>query len=238
MSTLRGIWILPINSTIHVIMTSNYVIVSIKVWPEVVNVEYIILCKFVGRIFQQFLEAASDYRQVVGSRKARSEQFKLHGNYFRGWIGERLLLLKVRDGGGGHYVHGFISEQKSSQKHNLSQPIYTSYVPIIGNDSVLSETVIFQHSGRKYHTSLYLNWLAHCKDWVACEFRTRISSPHVACFRLQGSGDNPNGYEKMRELPHQSWGRLSPSLRGTQRKFLENICSENDLRFRILGNTC
>ena len=54
-------------------MTSNYVIVSIKVWPEVVNVEYIILCKFVGRIFQQFLEAASDYRQVVGSRKARSE---------------------------------------------------------------------------------------------------------------------------------------------------------------------
>lgn len=49
MATLRGIWILPINWTDDVIMTSNYAIVFIKLYYDVENDEYIILCNFGGR---------------------------------------------------------------------------------------------------------------------------------------------------------------------------------------------
>ena len=54
MANLRGIWILPINQQYDVTITSNYVIVSIKLCLDVGNDECIILCSFCGCIMSGF----------------------------------------------------------------------------------------------------------------------------------------------------------------------------------------
>ena len=54
MSTLREIWILPIIQQHDVIMTSGYVIVSIKFCSEVWKDKYIIVCYFGGRRMNGF----------------------------------------------------------------------------------------------------------------------------------------------------------------------------------------
>ena len=54
MANLRGIWILPINQQYDVIITSNYVIVSIKLCLDDGNDVCIILCSFCGCIMSGF----------------------------------------------------------------------------------------------------------------------------------------------------------------------------------------
>ena len=74
MANLRGIWILPINQQYDVIITSNYVIVSIKLCLDVGNDECIILCSFCGCIMSGFegIKEGGDFDpspSVAGTQK-------------------------------------------------------------------------------------------------------------------------------------------------------------------------
>jgi len=54
MTNLMAMWILPINQPYDVIITSNYVIVSIKLCLDDGNDVCIILCSFCGCIMSGF----------------------------------------------------------------------------------------------------------------------------------------------------------------------------------------
>ena len=71
-SALFDLWLLsgvfrlcPLNSAIHVFVTSNYVIASIKLYPDAGNGEFIILCNFGGRIMSGFESIEGNRSQEV-----------------------------------------------------------------------------------------------------------------------------------------------------------------------------
>ena len=72
MSTSGEVWIMAIIQQYDIIVMQYYVIVSIKLCPEVGNGKYIIVCNFGGRSM-----SAGGAREPPGHReqnKARSEQ--------------------------------------------------------------------------------------------------------------------------------------------------------------------
>ena len=74
MTNLRGIWILPINQQYDVIITSNYVIVSIKLCLDVGNDECIILWSFCGCIMSGFegIKEGGDFEAPPQSQEPKN----------------------------------------------------------------------------------------------------------------------------------------------------------------------
>ena len=88
MSTLREIWILPINSRIwkYFIMTPDKFVVSTNLYPEFGNYDYIIVCDFGGRRLSGY-EVIEASEAPLGSQEAKNPV----------WIWTGLTHLQYRD---------------------------------------------------------------------------------------------------------------------------------------------
>ena len=110
----------------------------------------------------------------------------------------------------------------SNEARNVGKDVTPVYRPL---SQTLRWTVIILHTAQII--SQRTKWLFCCITWWSNQQSVVLRS-FLRLLRHSLSSQPTRAYVK----------HLHLLFRGTQRQFLENICSEDDLRSRIFGNIC
>ena len=90
-----------------------------------------------------FRERRPTTPKSLEGKKLRSEKVKLHGNYFRGWIGERLLLLRVRWGSLFPWIYHFSRRKVVNRVKNTTKLTRPNYPTVNSVNVGITENLFY-----------------------------------------------------------------------------------------------